>query len=277
MTERKLVGMVVPTVDNSFFANLAHYAESYLSEKGYQMMICNSANNAENEKAYLKTLVEIGVKGILCVSGLSALEKDLIPDGFPLIWMDRHPESERKIPWVANDDREAMGAATAYLLEKGCKHILLMPGYLAENRTSPRVVGYEDALRKNGIEPDPSYILNRSGKKPSEAETEEMVREVMRKGMPVDAIITSSDRAAFGVITALHSVGLYVPEDVKLISFDNSPYSTMASPAITAIDRNPGQLAQKACEVLLKLIAGEQPEHLETIVPVSLEKRDSTR
>lgn len=277
MTERKLVGMVVPTVDNSFFANLAHYAENYLNGHGYQMTICNSANSAENEKAYLRTLVDIGAKGILCVSGLSALNDDLIPEDFPLVWVDRHPDSGRKIPWVANDDRAAMAAAATYLLEKGCRHILLMPGYLAENRTSPRVVGYEEALRESGIEPEPGYILNRSGRKPSEAETEELVREVMRKGMPVDAIITSSDRAAFGVITALHSVGLYVPEDVKLISFDNSPYSTMASPAVTAIDRNPEQLAGKACEVLLKLIAGGQPEHLETIVPVSLIKRDSTR
>lgn len=93
----------------------------------------------------------------------------------------------------------------------------------------------------------------------------------------MDAIITSSDRAAFGAITALRSIGQYVPEDVKLISFDNSPYSTMASPAITTIDRNPRQLAEDACEALLSLFNGIHPDPLETIVPVSLVKRDSTR
>ena len=98
----------------------------------------------------------------------------------------------------------------------------------------------------------------------------------MGQGVTVDAIITSSDRAAFGVITALHRVGLYVPEDVKLISFDNSPYSSMASPAITALDRNPGMLAETACRTLLDLIEG-RPAEKETIIPVSLCRRDSTR
>ena len=73
-----------------------------------------------------------------------------------------------------------------------------------------------------------------------------------------DAVITSSDRAAFGVMTALHRVGLYVPEDIKLISFDNSPYSTMASPAVTALDRKPQQLAEEACRCLLDQMAGRR-------------------
>lgn len=274
---RNLVGMVIPTVDNSFFANLAYYAEQYLYKNGYKTLICNSANGAEKEKDYLQTLVDLGAQGILCVSGLSVLSEDVIPDGFPLVWVDRRPFSERNVPWVANDDREAMKVATKYLVEKGCHHIILMPGYLAENRKDPRVIGYEEALKECGIELEPKYILKRSGKGTSEEETEELVREIMRKGEPVDAIITSSDRAAFGAITALRSVGLYVPEDVKLISFDNSPYSTMASPAITAIDRNPKLLSEKACDELMALLAGSGTEHLETIVPVSLEKRDSTR
>ena len=94
--------------------------------------------------------------------------------------------------------------------------------------------------------------------------------------LPVDAIITSSDRAAFGVMTALHEVGLYVPEDVKLISFDNSPYSTMASPAVTALDRRPQELAETACAHLLALMRGETAP-ARTVIPVSLIRRDSTR
>ena len=74
MSERELVGMVVPTVDNSFFANLAYYAERFLYDEGYAMLLCSSANSAEKEKTYLRTLAQTGVKGILCVSGLSAVE-----------------------------------------------------------------------------------------------------------------------------------------------------------------------------------------------------------
>ena len=273
---RPFVGIVIPTVDNSFFSSLAEYAEHDLHDQGYTALILSSANSAEKEKEHLLALTRFGAKGILCISGLSVLPEDLIPSGFPMVWVDRHPESEREIPLIANDDRAAMRKATEYLIRQGCRNILLMPGYLAENRTSPRVIGYEEALRSNGIEPNPAYILNRAGQKSSETETEELVRTVMGKGLAADAIITSSDRAAFGVMTALHRVGLYVPEDIKLICFDNSPYSAMASPALTALDRRPQELAESACRCLLDCIAGKSVP-AETIVPVSLFRRDSTR
>ena len=273
---RPMIGIVVPTVDNSFFSNLADSAARTLHALGCTALILSSLNSAETEKEHLKMLAECGAKGILCVSGLSALPEELLPADFPLVWMDRQPSSARQIPLVANDDRAAMAEATAYLIGQGCRNILLMPGYLAETRLSPRVIGYEQALKEHGIEPNPAYILHRAGQKPSETETEELVRDLMGQGAAVDAIITSSDRAAFGVITALHRVGLYVPEDVKLISFDNSPYSAMASPAITALDRNPRLLAETAVRCLLDRIAG-RPVPDRTIIPVSLCKRDSTR
>ncbi len=273
---RPSVGIVIPAADNSFFASLTDSAAQCLYDLGYTALILSSANSAEKEKEHLKALVSLGVKGILCVSGLSTLPEDLLPPDFPLVWMDRQPASTRAIPLVANDDRSAMEEAAEYLIGQGCRNILLMPGYLAETRLSPRVIGYEEALKKHGIEPNPAYIVNRAGQKASETETEELVRDLMGQGLPVDGIITSSDRAAFGVITALHRVGLYVPEDVKLICFDNSPYSAMASPAITALDRNPRLLAENACRRLLDLIDGRETEQ-KTIIPVSLCRRDSTR
>ena len=274
--QKHMIGMIIPTADNTFFSNLADFAADFFYEQGYTAVILSSGNNAEREKSHLKFLMDFGAEGILCVSGLSTLPEEIIPEGFPLVCLDRHPKTAWPVPLVANDDRAAMYQATDYLLSKGCRHILLMPGYLAETMTSPRVTGYEEALRKHGIEADPEYILHRRGKKSSETETEEMLRQIIEKGLPLDAVITSSDRAAFGAVTALHQVGLYVPEDVKLISFDNSPYSAMASPAFTAIDRNPRELAETAGRCLLNMIKGI-PTDKEIIVQVNMCVRDSTR
>lgn len=276
ISSRPLAGIVIPTVDNAFFSSLSAAANRFLSDAGYTPLILSSANSAEMEKEHLQSLAGMGVKGILCVSGLSSWPDHLLPESFPLVWVDRRPESARRIPFVANDDGIAMLEATEYLIEKGCRNILLMPGYLAENRVSPRVIGYEKALEKHGIAPNPANILYRPGQKPSEMEAEELITKAMAGGIQADAVITSSDRAAFGVVTALHRVGLYVPEDIKLISFDNSPYSLMASPAISALDRKPQLLAEKACRCLLDQIDGK-PVPPETIIPVSLIRRDSTR
>ena len=275
--ERNTIGMIVPTVDNPFFASLVCQVERVLKARGCGLLVCNSANDVETEKENFRLLLQSGVSGILCVSGLSALPEGLVRSDFPLVWIDRVPKSDRPIPWVANDDAQAMEEAAEYLIEKGCRSILLLPGFLAEGQQSPRVVGYRKALEAHGIPFRPEYVLQRRGKQSTEAETEELVQSILRRGLKIDGILASSDRSAFGAMAALRSVGLYVPEDVKLICFDNSPYSTMATPAITALDRNPDQLAKTACELLLRRLSGNTDLPLQTVVPVSIAKRDSTR
>lgn len=271
----KQIGMIVPSVDNSFFASLAHFTEKYLRKEGYSLLLCDSANGAEREKEYLKMLSEI-CDGILDVSGLKEFTEDLLPEGYPIVFVDRKPESAKAISAVRNDDESAMYEATSYLIAKGCKTIVLLPGYLAEGQESPRVKGYRKALEDAGMAYQADLVLNREGKKSSEEESSELIMQLMKNSVKTDAIITSSDRAAFGAIKALGRVGYYVPEDVKLISFDNSPYSLMVSPSISAIDRNPEILSQKACEILLQKIRKEAVDE-QVIVPVSLIKRDSTR
>lgn len=271
----KKIGMIIPTTDNSFFSNLAHEAEQYLYGRGYQLLISDVGHQAEKEKEYLESLSKI-TEGMIDISGLSELPKGILPEDYPLVFVDRHPVSERKVPWVANDDTQAMEEATAFLIEKGCRNILLLPGYIAEQHENPRIVGYKRALERAGMDFEPAYVLKRRGLASSEAETSELVMQIMKQGKKVDGIITSSDRAAFGAMKALGKAGYYVPEDVKLISFDNSPYAMMSSPSITSIDRNVGELSKAAGELLLQCIYKECAVE-KKIVPVSLVKRDSTR
>ena len=259
MENKKMIAMILPSTDNSFFSSLAHFSEEYLSSKGYELLICDSNNSVEREKEYLKSL-SLFCAGIIDVSGLSELSEDLLPEDYPLVFVDRKPYSIRKIPWVGNDDEAAMKQATSYLIEKGCKNILLLPGYVAGTSESPRVKGYISALKENHIEYDESYVLLRKGIKSSQEETRDIIMEQLSVGKKIDGIITSSDRSAFSVMKAIGELGYYAPEDIRLISFDNTPYSTLSSPSITSIDRNPREIAYKACEVLLKRLNKEETD-----------------
>lgn len=274
--KKRTIGMVVPTVDNSFFSGLAAQVDRVMSENGCHTFIVSSANDAQKELSLMKGLAA-ATDGIICVSGLSELPEGVIPEEFPLVWVDRVPKSARTIPWIANDDADAMEKATGLLIRKNCRHILLLPGYLAEHQESPRVRGYRHALEQNGIDFCSEYVLQRQGKRTTEEETGDLILQAIANNIPVDGVITSSDRAAFGAMTALRSVGYFVPEDVRLISFDHSPYSTMASPPITALDRKPEALAKTACEILQKMMDGTKDFQTENIIPVSLVKRDTTR
>lgn len=272
----KTIGLILPTTDNSFFADLAMELSTQAMQEGWELLISSSNNNAEKEREQLKLFETYDLDGILCVTGLSRYPEDLLQKRIPIVWIDRVPMADHPIPWVANDDEKALYEATSFLVENGCRNILLAPGFVAEGNDSPRIQGYSQALKDHGFSCSPDYILKRAGKAPSEIETEELVRNHLRRGNPVDGIITSSDRAAFGAMAALRSVGCYVPEDVKLITFDNSPYAAASVPAVTALDRNTDLMAQRAVELLKDLMQGRSCKY-ENIIPVSLVKRESTR
>lgn len=271
----KTIGMIIPTTDNSFFSSLAHNVESILSDKGYSLLVCDSNNNSDGEKEYLRLLSSL-CAGIIDVSGLSELSDDLLPEDYPLVFVDRRPNSTRDIPWVGNDDERAMYEAASYLIDKGCQNILLLPGLIAEQQEAPRVKGFRKAFENHDIIFDDSSILYRKGLKSSQEETRDIIMDVLSQNRKIDAIITSSDRSAFSVMKAIGQLGYYAPEDIKLISFDNTPYSTLSSPSITAIDRNPEEIAKKSVEILMKLLNQEECSY-DNIVPVSLVERDSTR
>ena len=122
----KKIGMIIPTTDNSFFSFLGHQVQKQLRDDE-QLFLCDSSNSSEKEREYLKSLSSF-CDGIIDVSGLSELSEGLLEENYPLVLVDRKPVTGREVPWVGNDDSSAMEEATEYLIDKGCKNILLMPG-----------------------------------------------------------------------------------------------------------------------------------------------------
>ena len=278
MTEmNKWIGMIVPTLNNSFFSSLASSVEKEMRKSGYRTLVTDSANDVENEKLYMRQLQALGAEGIISVSGLAELPDDLVNENLPLVWVDRRPESTREIPWVGNDDAGAMELAVMHLIEKGCQTILLLPGYVAQDKDNPRVEGYRRALEKNGIPFRSEYVLNRPGRKSSEEEAGELITKAVHDGIIMDGIITSSDRAAFGAQRALQHIEYFVPEDVRLVSFDNSPYAAFASPSLTTLDRRPGELAKRAGEILCTWMEKGIISAQTNTIDVSLVQRGSSR
>lgn len=269
----RTIGILLPTVDNSFFSCLSGQLERQFSEAGFTTWISSCGNDVEQERIRCRAMREAGCAGMVWVNGkLSPKEAG----GTSLVLVDRIPRKNSDVPCVTNDDEAAIAEATRFLIGKGCRNILLAPGYIPRNAESPRVTGYKAALEESGIAFRTEYILVRKGLKSSEVETEELVNRLLRESYPVDGLITSSDRSAFGAISALRSIGFYVPEDVKLISFDNSPYATLMSPGITALDRNIPAMAACAAQQLMKAMEGKQTEKC-NLISFSLIQRESTR
>lgn len=271
------IGLIMPNVNNVFFSNLAYYSETYLSERNYSLFICNSGNSGEKEAAYFRTLASRGVDGILCISTLDTLPAEILARGLPIVCVDRHPRASHPLPWVGNDGFLAGRTATEHLLDKGCKHILYISSYLGNYGRRDRMEGYMQALKDRGIFVDKNYILERSGREPTQIEVEILVYRFLQGHLPVDGIITASEPAALGAVYALNRAGLSIPEDVRIVGFDNTLYSLLTTPPLSSIERYPQKIAVKACEHLLRLIDGEVVEEMNVTVPVNLVERESSR
>ena len=275
-TKSRTVGLIVPNVNNVFFSNLAYYIETFLFERNYSVFICNSGNSGEKEAAYFRALTGKGVDGIVCISTLDQLPGEILARDTPIVCIDRRPRISRPVPWVGNDGFLAGRMAAEHLLDKGCRHILFISSYLGSYDQHDRREGYIRALTDRGIFVDKNYILNRPGEDPTQIEVEVLVYQFLKTGLPLDGIITASEPAALGAMYALNSAGMSVPGDVRIVGFDNTLYSLLTTPPLSSMERHPQQMAVEACTLLLRLIAGEEPEEMEVTVPVSLVERGSS-
>ena len=271
----KTIGMIVPDISNDFFSTLALHTERYLAKRGYSVFVCNNANDPERERDYIKTLVSKQVDGIICISGAHELSDDVTARKVPLVCVDRYPERNEQIPRVISDDVRGGLLATEHLIERGCRNILFISSAVKDYNKERREQGYEQALREHGLTAPQDYRLHLPGADPSKDEAEWLVAEFLDSGLPVNGVFAVSDHAAAGALRALRAKGIGVPDEVKLVGYDDSIYSQLTTPQITTIERYPEQLAHKGCDALLQMIGGETPVQ-ETIVPVGLVERGST-
>lgn len=270
------IGLILPDISNDFFSTLAYHTERELQSHGYSVFVCNTGNDPAREQAYFKTLTSKLVDGIICISGLHALDGDIVPKNLPIVCVDRNPENALDIPVIKSDEVAGMRAATQELIDRGCRRIIYIANYTAEYKGNRRELGYLDALKENGIQVDSNLILTITGKKPSMYETEDLISDLIQQGFEFDGIAASSDHSAAGALRALLNAGIDVPGQVKVTGFDDSVYSRLTTPQITTVHRFPEQMAKAGCDTILKMLRGDAPEK-ETIVPVKLIKRESSR
>lgn len=277
VSESKTIGLILPNIKNNFFAALASTVEEFFSERDYSVFICNTSNNSEKERNYFKKLESQLVDGILVISGQNSISDNVTTRKIPMVLFDRFPANNMNLPVVCSDNYGGAFSATQLLIDRGCKNIVNINSHTAEYDRSQRRRGYQDCLSENGIVIDKKKILSVAFDRPSLEQGDLLITEYLQKGLPLDGIFCASDSVAIGAMNALKRAGLRIPEDVKVVGFDDSVSARIISPALTSVARNPEQMAVSACKKLLSLIQGtedEIPDHL--IIPVEVVEREST-
>lgn len=167
---------------------------------------------------------------MIAISHLTEIPRCLKNYSFPIVTLDQIAQDNPRIPYVINDEYQAAFDATELLIKRGCRHIIaLIPG--RNNKPNlPRSSGFQAALNSchlHEADNENLYPIDLSDRSRDDSET--LVLHLLETGKKIDGIFCGSDRIALGACHAIKQFGLKIPDDIKIIGFDNSLYSLTKS------------------------------------------------
>jgi LacI family transcriptional regulator len=202
------------------------------------------------------------------VSG--ALESLSIP--FVRIAPGKHSDTYRS---VCTNDRESCSSMTEQLAGLGHQRIAFIVGNPDHAAVMDRYRGYVDGLQTCGLKLDKSLVVQGYNSYASGVQCARKLMNASPEKRPT-AIFASNDEMAAGALSVIHGLGLGIPEDVSVVGFDDAPLASQVWPALSTIRQPIADMAAQAAELLLRLLAGEPPDHAKRVIPSSLMFRQST-
>ncbi|MFJ3522929.1 LacI family DNA-binding transcriptional regulator [Pseudomonas sp. NPDC090203] len=269
------IGLLIPNGINPYFAELARGIEDYCERNGFCVILCNSDDNLQKQRNYLRVLLEKRVDGLIVssVGGDDSLVESLAAVRTPLVIVDRDLENI-SADLVRIDHELGAWLATSHLLELGHRHIACICGPAQTSVARMRLAGYQRAMREAGVEVQDSWVVESDFTGPSGYQAACTLLETDRP----TAIFAANDMVGIGVLRAAAERNVKVPADLSVVGFDDIQMSQFVYPALTTVGQSILQLGERAAEVLLRRITtrGEAPDVQQSIVAPSMVLREST-
>lgn len=251
----KVIGLVVPSIDNSLFSATIQGISDVLRRHDHQLMIADSGYSMEAEEAAIRAFLEQRVAGLILhdtthtpaavrmirLSGVPVVENGTLTPG-PLDMV------------VSYSNEDAAQAMTMHLARLGYRRIGFVSLPAAANaRSRDRQRGYRAALEQAGLPFDPGLMLEMQ---PGLASGAEALVRLVANDMPADAIFFAGDVLAMGASLECARRGWAVPQKVALAAFDNFDLLGHLVPPVTTLRLPRLEIGRRSAEVLLDRIQG---------------------
>jgi len=271
----KIIGVVVPNLVTHYYAAVLDGIEDEARRSGYSIISANSHERFEDEAQAIDNFINLHVEGIIACLSQSTTDYShyemLAQMGIPLVFFGRTCLSERFSSVTANGD-EAAQQATQHLIDTGSRRIAFIGGPNHLDMVKRRKHGYLEALHENLLPVDRSLVA--CGRIDYQEVLNNTIEMLQRDDRP-DAILAFNDIITFAAFTAIKHCHLRIPEDVALIGFTDDVHAAYVTPRLSAIEDQSHLMGEKACQLLLKNIAGDTKVYRE-IVPQQLVIRDTS-
>lgn len=250
------IGLILPDIENPFFAGLAKYIEQIAMEHGYAVITSSTNDDCISTCRYLRFLSDRQVDGVILAQSDFHSEAEtkrvfkLTTDiHVPIVLVDRTNE-EYDLPSVLVDQKKIGYLATCHLIEMGHTRIGCVTGPLGMYSTRERLAGYQQALSDYNIEYDKSLVYQ--GKYDIRTGSDS-VPFLLGKG--VSAVFCFADYIAFGVYRELRNLNRNIPEDLSIVGVDDTVLTDVIQPPLTTVAQPVSQIASLAVRQLVQQIS----------------------
>jgi DNA-binding LacI/PurR family transcriptional regulator len=265
-SKTKTLGVIVPDLGYYFFSTVVKAIEEAAIVAGYSLLITQTQESYERELTNIQNLSRGQVEGIIISLSRETMNLDhltrLQRRGIPLVFFDRDSD-EIVASKVMVDNEQSAYEAVKHLLEAGCKRIAFLAGPKSVSVSNQRRLGYLRALSEAGIEEDASLIIHSDYFQDTATQ---QTYDLMQLSDRPDGILVVSDRLALGVLVALRELKISVPEQMKIVSFNNEPICSVVSPSISSVAQPLEEIGRLAIELLI-----DQIEHKGEDIPARVE------
>ena len=248
----KTIGLMLPSISNPYFADLASVTISELSKIGYSIIIMDTMESSQKLMEGIRSLIARKVEGIIAVPcGEYTPEIDTLGKEIPIVLMDRFYE-ESPIPYVATNNYQGAFEATNKLIAKGHRKIACIQGVEASMPNKERIKGFMDAMNGAGLGDEASISGDEFSIQNGYTEMKLLLEQPDRPS----AIFALSNTILMGAFKAIKEAGLRIPEDIAMIGFDDNEYLDYLSPSIYRVGQPLESMATLAVKILMDKISG---------------------
>ena len=253
------IGVIVPRLNSYFMSTVIAGIENVANNEGYNLIISQSLESEQKEKASAKTMFNNRVDGLLV--SLSYDTNDLVhfaqfvKKSIPVIFFDRG-EHHDSFTNVLIDNEKSGYEATRHLIEQGCKNIVHITAKPKRNVYVDRLKGYKRALTESGVEFRESNLIIGNLSLEAGAEAAELILKM--DPLP-DGVLVANDNCAVGCMLAIKQAGIRIPGDIAFVGFNNDPVSKVIEPNLTTINYPGYEMGEVAARNLINHLNGSQP------------------
>lgn len=269
----RVIALIIGDIRNPFYGELAFHIQKNFNENGYMVMLFNTEYCVDKEIEFLQLCRKYRFAGVIMMTTqVEKVNAELEKMDVPVVLVNRNLNSFQG-DMVLLDNFKAGYEATMHLIDLGHRRIGFVKGHTSSSASRQRYEGYCQAMKNYGLEILDKDIYYSEMK----IESGEKLGEAFLKNedRPTGMIVVN-DSTALGFMSRCISGGIQIPEELSIVSFDNTIFAQWGKVPLTSVEQNVVEMGERSVQMLLKRIENPEKEAERIILKPMLIIREST-